>query len=95
LAGLLAGLLLLLTVGSAWRWLHHELHADADHAQTSCAVCALAQGQLDAPPVVVSEIFVSLSVAWTLPSVQAFVPAAIDLSVASSRGPPVSVSSQS
>jgi len=95
LAGFLALLILLLTLASASHWLHHQLHASADHDQTPCAVCTITQGQLDAPVVAVSEVFASLSVAWTLPTVQALAPAAIDLSVAPNRGPPASVSSQS
>lgn len=95
LAGLLAALMLLLTLASASSWLHDQLHSGGSHGQTPCAVCALAKGQLDAPLVTVSEVFASLSVAWTLPAPQIIAPAAIDLSVASSRGPPASVSSQS
>ena len=93
-AGLLAGLVLLLTLASTCHWLHSQLHASADHDQTPCAVCTIAKGQLDAPVVQVSEVFASLSVAWTLSSFQTVLPCVIDLSVAPSRGPPVSVSSQ-
>lgn len=95
LAGFLAGVILLLTLASACHWLHHQLHAATDHDQTPCAVCSIAKGQMDTPVVVVSEVFAALSVAWTLPSVQVVAPAAIDLSLAPGRGPPVSVSSQS
>jgi len=95
LAGLLAVLILLLTLASTCHWLHGQLHAGADHDQSPCAACTIAKGQLDTPVVLVSEVFASLSVAWTLPSVQVLVPIAIDLSVAPSRGPPASVSSQS
>jgi hypothetical protein len=96
LAGLLAILFLGMTLIGASERLHLQLHADAeDHGHSPCAVCALVKGQVDAPVVTVSEVFASLSVAWTLPSVQVIVPVAIDLSAAPSRGPPVSVSSQS
>ena len=97
LAGLLALLMFLVTLASSSNGLHDHLHteSESDHGQSPCAVCTIAKGQLDAPVVAVSEVFASLSVAWTLPSVQTIVPAAIDLSVAPSRGPPASVSSQS
>lgn len=96
LAGLLAVLFLGITLVSASERLHLKLHADEPgHSHSPCAVCAIVKGQVDAPVVTVSEVFASLSVAWTLPVVQTIAPAAIDLSVAPSRGPPVSVSSQS
>lgn len=96
LAGLLAALFVGMTLVGASERLHLQLHAaDGEHSHSPCAVCAIVKGQVDAPEVTVSEVFASLSVAWTLPTVQALVPAAIDLSVAPSRGPPASVSSQS
>lgn len=97
LAGLLAALFVGMTLIGASERLHLQLHAeDEGHGHHApCAVCAIVKGQVDAPTVTVSEVFASLSVAWTLPSVQTIVPAAIDLSVAPSRGPPASVSSQS
>lgn len=96
LAGLLAILFLGMTLIGASERLHLQLHAaDGEHSHSPCAVCAIVKGQVDAPEVAVSEVFASLSVAWTLPTVQALVPAAFDLSVAPSRGPPASVSSQS
>jgi hypothetical protein len=91
----LAGFFLLLTLASSFHRLHGQLHSPAEHDHSPCAICTIAKGQLDTPVVSVSEVFASLSVAWTLPAVQVIVPAAIDLSVAPSRGPPVSVSSQS
>lgn len=96
LAGLLAALFVGMTLIGASERLHLQLHADAEgHRHSPCAVCALVKGQVDAPVVTVSEVFASLSVAWTLPSVQVIALVAIDLSAAPSRGPPVSVSSQS
>lgn len=95
LAGLLAALMLLLTLASASSWLHERLHSSRSHTQSPCAVCILVEGQLNAPLVTVSEVFASLSVAWTLPAPQIVVPAAMDPSVVSTRGPPASVSSQS
>jgi hypothetical protein len=96
LAGLLAVLFLAMTLIGANDRLHLQLHAaDGDHGHSPCAVCAIVKGQVDTPVVLVSEVFASLSVAWTLPSYQAVAPAAVDLSAAPSRGPPASVSSQS
>jgi len=96
LAGLLAALFVgMMLIGASER-LHLQLHADDEgHGHAPCAVCAIVKGQVDAPTVTVSEVFASMSVAWTLPTVQTIAPAAIDLSVAPSRGPPASVSSQS
>ena len=57
-------------IGASER-LHLQLHADdAGHGHSPCAICNIAKGQLDAPVVAVSG-FTSLSVAWTLPTVQA------------------------
>lgn len=96
LAGLMAALFLVVTLFGASDRLHSTLHADdGGHGHSPCAVCAIVKGQVDTPTVAVSEVFASLSVAWTLPSHQSITPTAIDLSVAPSRGPPVSVSSQS
>ena len=96
LAGLLAALFLVVTLIGAHDRLHATLHAgDEGHGHSPCAVCAIVKGQVDSPVVAVSEVFAALSVTWTLPSIQIIAPAAIDLSVAPSRGPPASVSSQS
>lgn len=96
LAGLLAALFVgMLLIGASER-LHLQLHADDEgHGHAPCAVCAIVKGQVDAPTVTVSEVFASLSVAWTLPLPQAVTPVAVDLSTAPNRGPPASVSSQS
>ena len=94
-AGLLALLVFLMTLATASDGLHLKFHAAASHDHGPCAVCTIAKGQLDTPVAPVSEVFASLSVAWTIPSVQSVQPCAIDLSVAPSRGPPASVSSQS
>jgi hypothetical protein len=96
LAGLLAALFLgMLLIGASER-LHGQFHeAEADHSHSPCAVCAIVKGQVDAPLVGVSEVFASLSVAWTLPLPKTATPVAVDLSAAPNRGPPASVSSQS
>jgi hypothetical protein len=95
LAALLASLVFVLGLATSSNWLHSHLHSEADHGQSPCAVCTVSKGQLDAPVVAVSEVFASPSVSWTLLSIQTLAPAAIDLSIAPSRGPPASVSSQS
>jgi hypothetical protein len=94
MSGILATLVFLMSLATASDGLHLKLHGDASHNHGPCAVCTIAKGQLDAPLIHVSEVFASLSVAWTLPSVQTIVRAAIDLAVAPSRGPPATVSSQ-
>src|SRR5687767_2117754 len=88
-AGLLAALFLgMLLIGANDR-LHLQLHAgDEGHGHTPCAVCAIVKGQVDAPLVPVSEVFASLSVAWTLPLPQNAVFVAVDLSASPNRGPP-------
>jgi len=96
LAGLMATLFLAVTILGASDRLHATLHAGEEgHGHSPCAVCAIVKGQVDTPTVAVSEVFAALSATWTLPSVQIIAPAVIDLMVAPSRGPPVSVSSQS
>lgn len=95
LAGLLVLLVVLMTFASASAGLHGQFHSNSTDDHGPCAVCTIAKGQLDTPVVSVSEVFASLSVAWTVPSLQTAPPCVIDLSVAPSRGPPVSVSSQS
>jgi len=94
-AGLMAGLVLLLTLASADARLHGQFHADAAHEHGPCAICSIAQGHIDAPVATIAEIFAPLSFAWTLPTVAIVAPAAVEISTAPSRGPPVSVSSQS
>ena len=96
-ASLLAVLVILLTFAATSERLHFQLHADGDaaHAHGPCAVCAIVKGHVDAPGVVVSEVFAALSVAWTLPPPQTLALASFDLLTAPNRGPPASVSSQS
>lgn len=96
LAGLLVALFLGMTLIGASERLHAQLHADdAEHHHSPCAVCAIVKSQVDAPEVVVSEIFASLSVVWTVSFPVAPPPESVDLYTAPNRGPPASVSSQS
>jgi hypothetical protein len=93
-AGLMAALVLVLTVFASSEGLHHKLHdgpAAAHHGP--CAVCSVAQGHLEIPAPVVSGLLAALSVSWTLPFLKTAAPLEADFSVASSRGPPASVSS--
>lgn len=97
LAGLLALLMLAMTLVSASNRLHSHFHAGDDHGHESipCPVCSIAKGQVDAPVVPVSEVFASLSVAWTLPADSAVIPTPVEFLTVLSRGPPASGSSQS
>jgi len=94
IAGLMAAIVLLLALFVSNERLHLTLHQDsATPHHLPCAVCSFAQGQLQMPAADLSEVIAALSVSWTLPSFQTAWAPEIDLSVASSRGPPVSVSS--
>ena len=93
-AGLMAPLVLVLSLFASSERLHLKLHGDANVPhQSSCAVCTLAQGQLEFTPATVSQVVAALSISWTLPCFQTAPEADADFSVASSRGPPASVSS--
>jgi len=92
LAGLMAGLLLLLGLLASNERIHARLHADSPVTHGSCSVCAIAKGQLDAPTISHSFVAAPLPFAWTLPSLESAPLPAADFSVASSRGPPASAS---
>src|SRR5689334_21170841 len=93
-AGLMAALVLVLSVFASSEKLHLALHADSNAPHpTSCAVCTIAQGQVEFTPAIASQIAGPLSVSWTLPGYQATFKQDADFSVALSRGPPASVSS--
>ena len=93
-AGLMAALVFVLSVFASSEKLHLALHEDSNAPhQSSCAVCTIAQGQVDFTAATSSQIAVSLSVSWTLPGYQATFKKDADFSVASSRGPPASISS--
>lgn len=96
LAGLMATLFFAVTLLSASEKLHGTLHvgADAEANHLPCAVCAVAQGQVDAPPGGVSEVFAALSVAWTQTRPDCSIVKSLDLATAPGRGPPASISSQ-
>jgi hypothetical protein len=93
-AGLMAAFVLLLGLFASSEKLHLTLHQDSGaHHHLPCAVCSFAEGQLEIPAANVSEVVAAMSVSWTIPSLQIVLPLEIDFSVASSRGPPLSVSS--
>lgn len=93
-AGLMATLVLVLSLFASSERLHLKLHGDSNVPhQSSCAVCTIAQGQLEFTAATVAQTAAPLSVSWTLPCFQAAPEADADFSVASSRGPPASVSS--
>lgn len=95
MTGLVAVWLLGLGLLAASGNVHQALHADAATAHAPCAVCLLAQGQLEA---VGSELPILLTTAplgWSLSPYQAVTPQGFDYSVAFSRGPPTSIPSQS
>lgn len=92
LAGLMVGLLLLLGLAAANEQFHARLHANDSVKHGPCSVCALAQGQLDTP---------AIFPGWALagPTLVRFIsphvevrPLPVEFSVATSRGPPLSVS---
>lgn len=94
LAGLMAALVFVLSLFASSERLHLKLHGDSSVPhQSSCAVCSIAQGQFEFSPVTASQIAAPLSVSWTLPCFQDAPKQDADFSVASSRGPPASVSS--
>lgn len=92
-AGLMAFLLLLLGVWAANEQFHSRLHADEPVAHATCAICALATGQVDAPAGFQSAIVPILSPVWTGPVLESAPLLAVEFSVASSRGPPVFIAS--
>ena len=92
-AGLMAAFVFVLALFASSEKLHLKLHEDSNAPHQSCAICTIAQGQVDFTPETLSQIAVPLSVSWTLPGYQATFKKDADFSVASSRGPPASVSS--
>jgi hypothetical protein len=94
LVGLMAAIVLVLALFASHEKLHAAVHQDpaAPHP-AHCAVCAVAQGQVDVPSAEVSGLVARLSFSWTVPASEPLLPKDADFSVASSRGPPGSVSS--
>jgi hypothetical protein len=89
----MALLLLLLGLLASNERIHSQLHTDSPATHGSCAICAVAKGQLDAPTITQSFAVALLSFSWTIPVLGSARLQTVDLSVASSRGPPASFSS--
>jgi hypothetical protein len=92
LPGLMALLLLSLGLLASSESAHLKLHHNSTSHHT-CAVCAVAKGLVDAPPASVTLFVRTLSFSWALPVFKSVLVAEADFSVASSRGPPLSISS--
>jgi len=93
LASLMAGLILLVALVASSESLHHRIHGSSTDGQSPCAICSVVRGHIDAPTSTSPEACVTLFIAWTLPHFESAVPPAVDVSVASSRGPPAAFAS--
>lgn len=94
MTGLVAVLLLGLGLLAASGNVHQALHADPATAHAPCAVCLLAQGQLDTVGAVLSTLVSPATLVWSLSPYQTVAPQGFDYSVAFGRGPPASASSR-
>jgi len=88
LAGLMAGLVLLLALVASSESLHHQFHGNSAEGQSQCAICAVVRGHMDAPTSASPEATVTLFVAWIVPHLETAMAHPVDGSVASTRGPP-------
>ena len=90
LAGMLAGLLVLIGTLSASHFLHQTLHASSNGANHSCIVCAFSKGQVSAADgLAVLLVFVSAcTFVMVRPSILLL--SASDYRLLPSRAPPVS-----
>lgn len=93
LAGLMTGLVLWLPLVASSEFLHQQFHGHAMEGPSPCAICSVVRGHLDAPAPLTPAPTLVLSLAWTLPQLQFALPSPVDGSVASTRGPPASISS--
>jgi len=93
LAGLLTGLVLWLALVASSDSLHHQFHGHAVDGHSPCAPCSVVRGHMDTPTPVNPAAAVSRSVVWTLPDLESALPSPVDGAVASTHGPPASVSS--
>ncbi len=92
LAALLAGLLLLLGLVAASEGFHAWLHSDGSAKHASCSACTLAKGQVDSVATIPCLALFSQVLVWTAGVDPGLRLQLVDLSSASSRGPPISVS---
>ena len=93
LAGLMTALVLWLCLVASSDGLHHEFHSSSAEGPNPCAICSVVRGRIDTPAPESPAPALALSIAWTLPQLQSAMPSPVDGSVASTRGPPASVSS--
>jgi hypothetical protein len=93
MAALMVLLTLFLTLATSSDSLHKAFHGDSDKHHLPCAVCSVAQGQLDAPAIAVPVVAAPMSIAWTLPQPPKEFVRSFDFSTAPSRGPPASFAS--
>jgi hypothetical protein len=88
-SSLLVALVVFLSLFAANESLHRELHATSStHHDGTCAICRVAEGQMDVPVSAVPRIFVPVPVSWAVTHPENPPPQFADFSVASSRGPP-------
>ena len=91
-AGLMAAIVVLLTILATSENLHRKLHAPSgDYHNGCCALCRIAEGQVDVPVTAVLKIFAPASLSWAVPPPENGAPQTADFSVASNRGPPAFV----
>jgi len=88
MAGLMAGLMLVLTLLASSDSLHRALHGNSGRDHGQCAVCSLHQGKLDAPNTVQPMAVVPVSIARALPQAHFEFVQSFDYSLSPSRGPP-------
>lgn len=92
LAALLAGLLLLLGLVAASEGFHAWLHSEGSAKHANCSACTLAKGQVDSAASFPCLVLSRQVVVWTASVDSGIRSQKVDLSSASSRGPPISVS---
>jgi hypothetical protein len=93
MAGLMAALMLVMTLVASLHGHHQDAHHDANAPHSQCAICSIHQGKLDAPQSVVSVVAAPVSIVWTAQA-PAFSPKCeIAYSPTVSRGPPAVIPS--
>src|SRR6478672_9230993 len=86
---LLAALVVFLSLFAANESLHREFHAPSGtHHDGTCAICRVAEGQMDVPVSAIPQILVPVPVSRAVAHPENPPPQFADFSVASSRGPP-------
>lgn len=88
MAGLMAGLVLVLTLFASSESLHRALHKHSTANHVQCAICSIQQGKLDLAQSSQPMAIAPLHVAWTLPQHDSQFSQSFDYSLSPSRGPP-------